>query len=251
MANIYQIEQELQVIFDELEENGGELTPELEEKLNITQDEFKSKIKSYSEIVANLSADVLAIKAEKERLSALQKSKEGTIDQLKAIMAKAIEAFGYDTKAGGKFIDYGTGKVSLKKTTSVEVDDELADRFVNRYFAGIKYYDLMNQLDINLDKSELLHFANQPSASEEIDDISVIPLDEEDLQYLDAKIDLNVSIADLLSTEEGIVLAKSLLNHNTKIKASVNKSNIKNIAAKNNTVPIYATIKNNKTVIIK
>ena len=35
MANIYQIKQDLLSIFDELVENGGELTPELEEQLNI------------------------------------------------------------------------------------------------------------------------------------------------------------------------------------------------------------------------
>ena len=37
MANIYNIQQYLFSIFDELEENGGELTPELEEQLNITK----------------------------------------------------------------------------------------------------------------------------------------------------------------------------------------------------------------------
>lgn len=37
MANIYNITAELEDIFLELEENGGELTPELEERLAITQ----------------------------------------------------------------------------------------------------------------------------------------------------------------------------------------------------------------------
>ena len=41
--NIWQIQQELLDIFNELEENGGELTSELEDKLNITQSEFKNK----------------------------------------------------------------------------------------------------------------------------------------------------------------------------------------------------------------
>ena len=42
MANIYNITAELEDIFLELEENGGELTPELEERLAITQDNLKS-----------------------------------------------------------------------------------------------------------------------------------------------------------------------------------------------------------------
>lgn len=47
MASIYNITTELEDIFLELEENGGELTPELEERLTITQDNLKSKLDSY------------------------------------------------------------------------------------------------------------------------------------------------------------------------------------------------------------
>ena len=47
MASIYNITTELEDIFLELEENGGELTPELAERLAITQDNLKSKLDSY------------------------------------------------------------------------------------------------------------------------------------------------------------------------------------------------------------
>ena len=46
MANIYQISQELLSIFDELEE-----------ALNITREEFKDKIKSYSNVVNESSKE--------------------------------------------------------------------------------------------------------------------------------------------------------------------------------------------------
>ena len=75
MANIYNIQQDLLAIFDELEENGGELTPELEEQLNISQEEFRDKIKSYSNVIKMLENDIYNIKEEKARLSDLQKSK--------------------------------------------------------------------------------------------------------------------------------------------------------------------------------
>ena len=39
--NIFEISKELESVFDELEENGGELTEELEEKLSISQNEFR------------------------------------------------------------------------------------------------------------------------------------------------------------------------------------------------------------------
>ena len=38
--NIWQIQQDLLDIFNELEDNGGELTPELEEKLAVTQEDL-------------------------------------------------------------------------------------------------------------------------------------------------------------------------------------------------------------------
>ena len=122
MSNIFNIKNELLAIFDELEENEGELTPELEEKLNITQEEFRDKIKSYSNVVKMLENDIANIKEEKTRLSDLQKSKEKSIERLKKIMVESIEMFGDTTKPGSKFIDFGTGKVSVRQTQAVEVE---------------------------------------------------------------------------------------------------------------------------------
>ena len=59
MANIYNITAELEDIFLELEENGGKLTPELEERLAITQESLKFKLDSYRKAytVLNLEAE--------------------------------------------------------------------------------------------------------------------------------------------------------------------------------------------------
>ena len=54
------------------------LTPELEESLKITQDEFKDKIQAYTAVVKQLEVDLAAIKDEKARLDSLKKSKEKT-----------------------------------------------------------------------------------------------------------------------------------------------------------------------------
>ena len=147
MANIYQIKQELLSIFDELEENGGELTPELKEQLNITQEEFRDKIESYSNAVKMLENDIIGIKAEKARLNDLQKSKEKTIERLKKIMIDAVELFGDTTKSGSKYLDYGTGKVSIRNTQVVEVEEDITDRFVNRFLTCLRWYQQNNQLD--------------------------------------------------------------------------------------------------------
>ena len=45
--SIFDIDRELLDIFEELEENGGELTPEIEEKLKLNEEEITSKVKNY------------------------------------------------------------------------------------------------------------------------------------------------------------------------------------------------------------
>ena len=51
MASIYNIQQELLDIFNQIEENEGEITPELEEQLRISKDEFEDKIRSYTGVI--------------------------------------------------------------------------------------------------------------------------------------------------------------------------------------------------------
>lgn len=253
MANIYQISQELQSIFEELEENGGEFTPELEEKLTFTQDEFKDKIKSYTEAVKNLKADISAIKEEKDRLNELQKRKEATIDRLEHIIAVAITTFGDTTKNGGKFVDYGTGKVSVRNTESVEIDDDIVNRFVNRYVTGLKWYSMQNQLDKNIiNASDLCNYANSVTQTEEEngETFSSITLDE--LHNLKADINVDISLQSLLDTDEGFNLAKALIKLGAfNIKAKADKVNIKKEAKECHTMPSYASLVNKYSLIIK
>ena len=123
MASIFNIQQDLYSIFDSIEENEGEITPELEKALTIKREEFSTKIQGYVAFIKQLELDNKGIKEEIARLKELQKSKEKTIDNLKKIMAMAIDAFGDTNKSGTKFLDYGTGKVSIRKSDSIEVDE--------------------------------------------------------------------------------------------------------------------------------
>lgn len=251
MSNIYNIQQELLNIFDELEENEGELTPELEEQLNITKEEFKDKIKSYSNIVKMLENDITDIKAEKARLNDLQKSKEKTIERLKKIMIDAVELFGDTTKSGGKYIDYGTGKVSIRNTQALEVEEDVTNRFVNRALSCLRWYQQNNQLD-TITPNDILEYCNSKSPDEENngEEITVIPA--EDINQIKANIDLDISLEDLLTTESGMKLAKALAEYPVfTCKAKISKTDIKANAKENNTMPVFAKLINNKTLTIK
>lgn len=249
MANIYQISQELLAIFDELEENGGELTPELEEQLNITQEEFKDKIKSYSNVVKMLENDIIDIKAEKVRLNELQKSKEKTIERLKKIMIDAVELFGDTTKSGSKYLDYGTGKVSIRNTQVVEVEEDITDRFVNRFLTCLRWYQQNNQLD-TITSSDVLEYCNSKSPNEEDEEITI--LSEEDIAQIKADINLDIPISELLTTERGMKLAKALAEYSVfTCKSKISKTDIKANAKENHTMPVFAKLVDNQTLTIK
>ena len=249
MANIYQIKQELLSIFDELEENGGELTPELKEQLNITQEEFRDKIESYSNAVKMLENDIIGIKAEKARLNDLQKSKEKTIERLKKIMIDAVELFGDTTKSGSKYLDYGTGKVSIRNTQVVEVEEDITDRFVNRFLTCLRWYQQNNQLD-TITSSDVLEYCNSKSPNEEDEEITI--LSEEDIAQIKADINLDIPISELLTTERGMKLAKALAEYSVfTCKSKISKTDIKANAKENHTMPVFAKLVDNQTLTIK
>lgn len=249
MSNIFNIKQELLTIFDELEENGGELTPELEEQLNITQEEFRDKIKSYSNAVKMLENDIVDIKAEKTRLNDLQKSKEKTIERLKKIMIDAVELFGDTNKSGSKYLDYGTGKVFIKNTQVVEVEEDITDRFVNRFLTCLRWYQQNNQLD-TITSSDVLEYCNSKSPNEEDEEITT--LSEEDIAQIKADINLDIPISELLTTERGMKLAKALAEYSVfTCKSKISKTDIKANAKENHTMPVFAKLVDNQTLTIK
>lgn len=250
MANIYQISQELLSIFDIIEENGGELTPELEEALTLTQESFNNKIKDYTNVVKVLQNEIMDIKVEKARLNELQKSKEKTIDRLKSIIIKAINDFGTANKSGVKSIDYGTGKVSIRKSTTVEVDEDNINSFVKRYVNGLNWYNMQNQLDRSIiDDATLLQYANQTDDDSELVDLNYT---KEDIAKLNANIDVNVSLDELISSNKGFELAKALIKFGRfDIKASVNKNDIKSTATETKFVPAFARVVTNENLTIK
>lgn len=254
MANIYQIKQELLSIFDELEENGGELTPELEEQLNISQEEFRDKIKSYSNVIKMLENDIIDIKEEKARLSDLQKSKEKSIERLKEIMVESIELFGDTTKSGSKFVDFGTGKVSVRQTQAIEVEEDSIDRFANRLMTCLKWYSDNNQLEFGIiDTKDIIDYINTKSPTEEENYVDVDKLDIKDIDRLTASIDFDIDFKTIMSTKTGIDLIKALLKYNVfKIKAKADKKGIKDDAKSNeHYMPTYAKLVTNKSITIK
>lgn len=138
MNNLFDIEQSFLNIFEELEENGGELTPELEDALNITQENFINKIKSYVNVIKSYKNDLDAVKCESNRLKDYKTTKSNTLERLNNRVIEAVEKFGDINKNGVNFVDYSTGKVSIRKTKSITIDEKLFNKIssaLSSYFS--------------------------------------------------------------------------------------------------------------------
>lgn len=253
MASIFNIQQDLYSIFDSIEENEGEITPELEEALTIKREEFSTKIQGYVAFIKQLELDNKGIKEEIARLKDLQKSKEKTIDNLKKIMAMAIDAFGDTNKSGTKFLDYGTGKVSIRKSDSIEVDEEGTKQFVNRFFRYFNWLHFTNTADQQeLDVKDIIDFCNKNKQDDE-EDIVETNYTDDDLTNLQANLDFKVNLKDLITNPNGLKLINSLLDYKVlaTIKPSVDKTEVKKEVKSNGEIPTFAKYVIKDNVIIK
>lgn len=115
--NIFKIQAEYQQIVNELIENGGCLTPELELALQITKDNFHSKSENYAYITKQFDAEMDIIDNEIKRLQQAKKTREKAIERLKANIEMAMITFEVDK------IETPLIKISFRKSESVEVEN--------------------------------------------------------------------------------------------------------------------------------
>jgi len=124
--NLYEITQDQLTILAFLEENGGELTPELQEAMTITQDSFEKKAEAYSYLIIKMESESDMVAAEIKRLQALKKSKDNNSDRLREALSVAMVAFGREDNKGIKRFETPTLRLSTRKSESVQITDEKA-----------------------------------------------------------------------------------------------------------------------------
>lgn len=118
-VSLYTIENEYQKIADELMENGGELTPEIELALSINKYQLQGKSAGYAFVIKDKDAEIEAIDKEIERLSKLKQSRVNTKERLKNAIKSAMELYGIEK------IESNTIRITLAKSApSVVIEDE-------------------------------------------------------------------------------------------------------------------------------
>lgn len=119
MATLYELSADMLAIERELEDNGGELTPELEAIMNDTQESIQLKADGYRSLIAKLDARCDAIDKEIERLQKLKKTTSKSRQRIADHVLNVMRCFGLD-RIEGKFC-----KFSIRKSSKLNVDDEL------------------------------------------------------------------------------------------------------------------------------
>lgn len=227
--SIFEIDKELYALYDEIEEAGGEITPEIEEKLELNSQEMTNKVKSITNYINKLKADLLAIKSETDRLAKLKKSKENIIAGLTKLVLFAINKYGTEDKKGKKWFDWGTGRVGIRKSTSVELDDKkienLVDVLKTTVVNGI-YTNTLHQSS-SIDSQSLLDAAIHNAQIE--GDITNSEVEVEDMDDIIVNVTIPVTMANLLQGDGYMLLANmgDVAKDGWSFKPSVDKKAMK------------------------
>jgi len=113
---LYQIEQEYISLANQIIDNEGELSEELETALMINQEQLEQKGKGYGYIIKDIEAEIDAIDVEIKRLSAMKKSRTNAVDKLKTSLSQAMQLFDISE------LKTPTLKINFRKSESVEVE---------------------------------------------------------------------------------------------------------------------------------
>jgi len=120
MNSLFKISNDMQLIVNELIANGGELTDELQDQLQITESQMKQKASGYAQVIRAMKYDNDVVDAEIKRLQAIKKVRKNTTERLENALSDAMQQFELDV------IDTPTTKISFRSSQSVEITDENA-----------------------------------------------------------------------------------------------------------------------------
>jgi len=120
--NLYQIKNEYLTLASQLEQ--GELTPEIEQQMQINEEQLKEKAINYGYVIRSFEYDNDVIDAEIIRLKQLKEQKENAIDKLKNAVSDAMQLYGIEK------IDSPTLKLSFRKSESIEVSENIDKKYL-------------------------------------------------------------------------------------------------------------------------
>ena len=248
--SIWNIDEKLQSLIEEIEENGGEFTEEQEQELALTQEKFNNKVESYCAIIDKYQSYADTCKNEKKRINEIQKVRENIITKLKNVLLNAVDKYGIIGKSNNKTFETATRKLFTKTLSSLNVDEERVN-ILTKYF--IEY---VNELYVNgvLDGNDeevlttIVNVINQIAKSELGDEYQ--PFNVNDVKSIKINFNIELELSDLLNRPTIIdyIRNSTLVSDFTK---NVSKDDVKflNSIEQDKENPQFVTIANfvNKT----
>ena len=116
--SIYNITDDFSQIMAEIESNGGEISPEIDEKLQINQFNLIEKTTNYVHVIKTLDSECDIIDIEIKRLQELKKQRSNFTQSLKDRLKNAMQAMELTE------IKTALNKINFRKSESVEIIDE-------------------------------------------------------------------------------------------------------------------------------
>lgn len=238
MSSLYNIQQNILTILEEVEQNEGVIEDSLYDELVSKQTELKQKLENYIQAVRSFEVDANSIKDEKKRFNDRQNVYKNRIEHLKQAMLKCVVEFG-ETGKSNKFIELVKYKLYTKRTTSIVPNEERINVFL-RYFRDY-ITELHNEgilyLEDDIDLPMFINSLNAIVQSELGEDFEPFTISD----FIDIKVNITttMSIYDMLRGNGDYCIKQLAFDiMNTKIdinmsnddwKLAINKANQSNL----------------------
>ena len=251
MSNsIWNIDEKLQNLIEEIEENGGEFTEEQEQELALTQEEFNNKVDSYCAIIDKYQSYADTCKNEKKRINEIQKVRENIITKLKNVLLNAVDKYGIIGKSNNKTFETATRKLFTKTLSSLNVDEERVNTLTKYFIEYVNELYVNGVLDGNDEEvlTTIVNVINQIAKSELGDEYQ--PFNVNDVKSIKINFNIELELSDLLNRPTIIdyIRNSTLVSDFTK---NVSKDDVKflNSIEQDKENPQFVTIANfvNKT----
>jgi len=138
MSSLYKINEKMLTLLNDIEANEGELTDEVINQLEITNDELQTKSESYLAVIKNRESLNTQIDEEVKRLQAMKKANNNLVLRLKNSLLNAVNIFGE--------FEVGLIKFGLRKSTTVEVTGIVNE--LPKEFKTVKVTEQPNKAEI-------------------------------------------------------------------------------------------------------
>lgn len=225
--SIFSIEADLEAIFMELEDNGGELTPELKDKLKITQENFENKVSKYVKAIRYYEDNVTILKGRKKGIDDLLKVRENRVKRLRAVITDAVTRYGVKGKSGNSVLELWDAKLFTRNTEAVELKEDRIAILTEEFFdyARELYRQGILETGEDIDPTGMLEAINAVCTAKYGEDF--VPFTMGDFANTRYKISFDLTPKELLTDTQYILKAFSALTYCSDVAFCTPKDSIK------------------------